>query len=212
MAIKDLSGLKFGRWTVIKPSEKRSYFICRCSCGSMKDVRRDHLLNGKSTSCGCYVKENHSWNYKGNPDRRVLNHIYGNMINRCCNSKSDSYGNYGGRGITVDPVWMESFNTFAEWAYMNGFECGLTIDRINNDLGYCPDNCRFVSMKEQNNNKRNNVVLIIDGVRYTVTQAAEKAGINPKTVFNWLYRGYTKDKVISKLLLAWEPPKEEEDE
>ncbi|MBE6725125.1 MAG: hypothetical protein E7576_08055 [Ruminococcaceae bacterium] len=199
MAINDLTGSVFGRWTVIKPSTKTSYFVCECSCGIIKDVRRDHLLSGKSKSCGCLVKEGHSRIYKGRPDRRSLNRVYGCMIGRCYNTKSDSYAYYGGRGITVCDEWKESFDVFAEWAYENGYKTGLTIDRIDNNKGYYPENCRIVTKQEQNNNKRNNVVLLIDGVRYTVTQAANKAGIKPSTVFNWIYRGATKNEVISKL-------------
>lgn len=203
MAVK--IGERYGKWLVIGEGKDSKHRRCKCDCGEIKDVRADHLTDGRSRSCGCSKKENHPWIYKGNPWRGRLNRIYGNMLRRCYDERSDNYSRYGGRGITVCEAWRNSFDSFADWAYTNGYEKGLTIDRIDNDLVYSPDNCRWATKQEQNHNKRNNVVLMIDGERYTVTQAARKAGINPSKVFGWLYNGTSKDEGIQRLkAVKWE--------
>jgi len=195
----DMIGKTYGRWTVIGYGHDNRHALCKCSCGTTREVRVDHLKDGRSLSCGCIKKEQHPWIYKGKPFRRELNHTYGCMIARCYNPSADSYCRYGGRGITVCDEWKKSFDMFADWAYSNGYEKGLTIDRIDNGRGYTPDNCRWVTKQEQNHNKRNNVVLMIDGRRYTVTQAAIKAGVKPSRVFGWLYRGVSKEEAIRRL-------------
>ena len=199
MSLNDLAGRKFGRLSVLAKSERPCYFVCKCDCGKIKEVRRDHLLTGKTKSCGCWKKDHHPWIYKGKPGRKRLNRIYSNMIFRCYDSRSDGYGRYGARGITVCDEWRESFNNFAEWSYANGYAENLTIDRIDNDKGYSPSNCRWITSSEQNNNKRTNVYLIIDGERYTVTQAARSVGLSKNKVFGWLYRGDSKEEVIQRL-------------
>lgn len=192
-------GEKYGRWTVIGNSEKKNYSVCECQCGNIRDVRNDHLKEGRSQSCGCIKKEKHPWIYKGHPDRRQLNHIYGGMMARCYREKADAYPRYGGKGIIVCDEWKNSFDAFANWAYSNGYQKGLSLDRIDNEKGYSPSNCRFVTKREQQHNKSTNVVLMIDGTRYTATQAAWKSGINPQKIFRWLRRGVSKDEVISRL-------------
>jgi hypothetical protein len=192
-------GERYGKWVVVSGGSDSRHRTCRCDCGTVKEVRTDHLIDGRSRSCGCSKKENHPWIYKGRPNRRELNHVYGCMIARCYNPSADSYCRYGGRGISVCDEWRKSFDSFADWAYINGYKKGLTIDRIDNNLGYSPDNCRWATKQEQNHNKRNNVVLMVDGERYTVTQAARKADINPSKVFGWLYNGTSKDEVIQRL-------------
>lgn len=192
-------GMTFGQWTVTGEGRDKRHVLCSCKCGTIREVRTDHLKEGRSRSCGCLRKENHSWIYKGRPDRRALNRVYGCMLSRCYNPEAQSYIRYGGRGIKVCQEWRDSFDDFAEWAYANGYVKGLTVDRIDNDLGYSPDNCRLATKQEQCHNKRNNVVLMIDGERYTATQAARKAGIKPSTVLGWLYRGVSKDEVIRRL-------------
>lgn len=195
----------FGKWNVIEQGHDSRHVICKCACGTIREVRTDHLIDGRSKSCGCSKKENHPWIYKGRQYRKELNHVYGCMIARCYNQKADSYIRYGGRGITVCPEWKSSFDSFAEWAYENGYVKGLTVDRIDNDSGYSPSNCRLATKQEQCHNKRNNVVLMIDGERYTATQAARKAGVKPSQVFGWLYRGIPKDEVIRRLrAVKWE--------
>jgi hypothetical protein len=121
------------------------------------------------------------------------------MIHRCYNEGSEQYERYGARGVSVCDEWRESFDIFADWAYKNGYAHDLTIDRIDNSKGYSPDNCRWVTIAEQQNNKTNNVVFFINGKRKTASQVAREAGVKPATVHQWLRRGMSKETVLNRL-------------
>lgn len=109
--------------------------------------------------------------------RSRLNSIYHLMKARCCNSSNPNYKNYGARGITVCEEWKNNFKAFKTWALNNGYSDSLTIDRIDNNKGYCPENCRWVSMKEQCNNYRHNHLITYKGKTMTMAQWAEEEGI-----------------------------------
>ena len=111
------------------------------------------------------------------------------MKNRCHNPDADNYKDYGGRGITVCDEWRHSYSAFSTWAKQNGYANNLSIDRIDNNKGYSPENCRWVNDFVQGNNKRSNAVFTIDGETKTVTQWARRYGIKPITVFSRLYKG-----------------------
>ena len=199
---RHLSGQTFGRWHVIGYAGKNNGYkvwMCKCDCGTMREVRESHLLDGRSKSCGCLIHDKPSWNYKGTPDRRRLNRIYGHMIRRCYDADSEQYERYGARGISVCDKWRESFDTFADWAYKNGYAHGLTIDRIDNSKGYSPENCIWVTIAEQQNNKTNNIVFSVDGERKTASQVAREARVKPATVHQWLRRGMSKEDVLNRL-------------
>lgn len=157
---EDLTGRKFGRLTVLSSDEKLGYWICSCDCGTIKSIRKDHLRLGKTISCGCYGREKlrESKIKHGKTDTRLYG-VWYNMKTRCtCKSKRD-YPRYGGRGITVCDEWVHDFQAFYDWAMGNGydenaprFQC--TLDRIDNDKGYSPGNCRWITMKEQCANRR----------------------------------------------------------
>jgi len=195
-------GEKYGKWLVIGEGTDSKHRRCKCDCGEIKEVRVDHLADGRSRSCGCSKKENHPWIYKGNPWRGRLNRIYGNMLRRCYDEKSDNYSRYGGRGITVCEAWRNSFDAFADWAYSNGYSKDLSIDRIDNSKGYSPENCRWVTMQEQQNNKTTNIFFEIDGERKTAKQTALIAGVKPSKIYQMLRRGVTKQEVLSRIGLV----------
>ncbi len=122
------------------------------------------------------------------------------MIQRCFNSNNKYFSYYGGRGISVCDEWRSDFMAFYQWSVENGFKEGLTIDRINNNGNYEPLNCRFVTRKIQQNNRRNNIILTIDNVSKTATQWAELLGINPNTVFYRFKKyGWTAKESISHI-------------
>ena len=152
--LKDLTGLKFGKLTVISFSHmkgKHSYWDCICECGNAHTVRSDCLKCGFVKSCGCMNTTD-----RMKPDsikKHRLYSIYWGMRQRCYNNKQKHYDRYGGRGITVCDEWLNDFKAFYDWAMTNGYRDDLTIDRINNDGNYEPSNCRWVTMKEQNSNK-----------------------------------------------------------
>lgn len=132
---------------------------------------------------------------KGKESR--LRHTWANMCTRCNNPNSPVYKNYGGRGITVCEEWKHHFAPFEEWALKNGYTDELTLDRIDNNKGYSPDNCRFVTYKQQNQNRRDNVVLEFNGEKKCLTEWARVMGIGQSVLFRRLKRGWSTEKALT---------------
>ncbi|MEG6615386.1 hypothetical protein V6C27_02940 [Peptococcaceae bacterium 1198_IL3148] len=194
---KDLTGQTFGRLTVIKLSKEiksgnryRKYWLCICECGNKKDVRTDSLTSGNVRSCGCIKKEQDHKNLTKNHRHKMsgtrLYGIWQKMKDRCYNKNVRSYKDYGARGIKVCDDWLTPDNFF-DWALANGYKDHLTIDRINNDGDYEPDNCRWITPKEQARNRRSNIEVEYLGEKMTMIEAAEKSNISYK-VLNARYR------------------------
>lgn len=133
-------------------------------------------------------------NYKDGRTNTRLYRIYNNMKNRCYNERSNSYKNYGGRGITVCDEWKNDFKAFYDWAITHGYRDDLSIDRIDNDKGYSPDNCRWVTNYVQSNNTRRNNLITLNGETHTLKEWADHFGISEKTVRDRLKRGWSVGK------------------
>ena len=168
----DLTGQKFGRLTVIERADVRSHrreivWRCVCDCGNMKDIPGYSLRSGMTSSCGCWKSEVLA-NFKIRSTTHGLYHhplhgIWNGMKIRCYDKNRKQYKNYGGRGIEVCDEWKNDFKAFYDWAMANGYQKGLSIDRIDNDGDYCPENCRWADNFTQANNSRQCHYIQYDG-------------------------------------------------
>ena len=192
--LKDLTGQRFGRWTVIKRSTKSSvnhatYWLCKCDCGTEKDVDAKKLVSGESKSCGCLMKEiNAKLHTKHGMDETRLCNVYRGIVQRCCDSNSKLFTYYGGRGIWICDEWRNDFTAFHKWAMENGYDENAehgkcTIDRIDNNGSYCPENCRIVSMKTQCNNRRSNIVVEYRGEKKTIAEWCDELHLSYFTIY-----------------------------
>jgi len=192
---KDLTGLIFGRLTVIgRDNIKRGnqYWLCKCSCdkNQITSVCRGSLVCGGTTSCGCYALEMlNKANITHGLSRSRIYDIWLGLKSRCYYKKLKQYCDYGGRGIEVCDEWTRGngFEEFNEWSMNNGYSELLTIDRRDNNGNYSPGNCRWINMKEQCNNTRRNLNIKYKGETKTLAQWCEFLNMPYHTVYHRLY-------------------------
>lgn len=202
----DLTGERFNRLTVLGLSTRRSgrktYWVCKCNCGNNKVVRSDSLKDGSVKSCGCLKEEQDALNLTANhshlESRTVLHNRWLSMKARCFNVSNSRYSRYGGRGITMHKQWVDSYESFRDWALDNGFDKSLTIERIDNDGNYGPDNCTWIPMKEQANNRSTNVNIEYLGRTQNMKQWTDELGLKYGTINARYHRGWKVPKLFSK--------------
>lgn len=169
MRIKDMTGERFGRLTVLQYAGSKRYkkssvamWNCKCDCGKEVTVQGQTLRSGRTKSCGCLSKEVHSEvmterNKNNSRHGQFGTRLYGiwcGMKTRCYNPNHEAYEDYGGRGIAICDEWRNNFQKFHEWAINSGYSDELTIDRIDVDGNYQPSNCKWATMSEQRRNQR----------------------------------------------------------
>ena len=205
MKIINMEGQKYNRLTVIKryykTDDKKTFWLCECECGNEVIAEGYQIRKGYSKSCGCYTKERVGNLNKSHGKRNThLYSIYTAMKSRCNNPNNATYVNYGGRGIKVCDEWDRDFQTFYDWAVTNGYKRELTLDREDVNKGYLPDNCRWVTMEAQQNNRRDNIHININGEVKTVSELAEEQGVPYNYIYSRYFRDYAKERARAKEL------------
>lgn len=185
----NLAGRRFGTLHVLeratdtgngkKPVVK---WVCICDCGKRTVVKSDSLLSGHTSSCGCQ-KVKHGFSHK-----ERLYETWKNMRRRCYDPKNKRWKQYGGKGITICQEWAD-YSVFRAWALSNGYTDELTIDRINVDGNYCPENCRWSSAKQQANNNTRNRLFEFQGQIHTMSELSDLLGMTYSTVQHRVERG-----------------------
>lgn len=202
--LEKLKGFRIGRligldkYKFIDSSDalrKRKYlfFEFRCDCGVIRMFPVKSVLDGHTKSCGCYNRDRittHSLS------KTRLYKIWMGIKVRCNNPNFKHYNRYGGRGISIDKEWDNSFDKFNDWALSNGYNRILTIDRINNDGNYTSENCRWIDMKQQGQNRNNNIKYEYKGEMLTISVISQKININRASVNIKLRKGMSIEQII----------------
>ncbi len=202
MKKRNLKGQKFGNLTVIKEHGRDKYknvlWECLCDCGEKTIVTSGNLVTGHTKSCGCLQKTStilsntkHGYARRGKNHSRLYS-IWSGMTQRCQNPKSNSYKNYGERGISVCKDW-ENFENFKDWSLQNGYQESLSIDRIDVNGDYCPKNCKWSTRIEQANNKRSTKRYLFNKENLTVAEISSKYNLKYEKTRELINVGRIKD-------------------
>lgn len=193
---KHYIGEKINHLTILEKLEEKDKYgnklwLCKCDCGNITKLNSSALANVKG--CGCKID-----NIKHNMSKTKLYRSWNRMKNRCYAKSMACYELYGGRGIKVCDEWKNNFLSFKEWALNNGYKENLSLDRINVDGDYEPNNCRWITMFEQASNKRTNVFYTINGITKTQTQWARYYNIPITNLRRRLSSGWNIEDALTK--------------
>ena len=193
----DLTGQCFGRLLVLERAADKTtgakpkvMWRCRCDCGKEVVVWGSALTQGTTVSCGCKKRKH------GYAKKERLYQTWGNMRRRCYDPANKRYAQYGGRGITICPEW-DDYAAFRAWALSAGYRDDLTIDRIDVDGNYCPENCRWATAAEQANNVTRNRLLTYQGKTMTMSEWAKEFGISYGAINHRVQRGWSMERIAS---------------
>lgn len=207
--VKKLAGRKFGRLTVLRyigvDAKHHALWECRCDCGGMKTAATGNLQRGSVMSCGCLERENRGKHWRTHGMSRSAEHwAWFSMKQRCLNSERRNWKDYGGRGIAVCDHWRDSFENF--YADMGPRPTAQhSLDRKDVNGPYDKANCRWATKKEQSRNRRNNHRITFRGETLTITEWAERIGVDAQVVFKRLQSGWELEKALTTPLRPWAP-------
>jgi hypothetical protein len=201
----DLTGCHFGRLFTVSFShirEKRSFWVAACSCGNVKTVSSAGLRSGSTKSCGCLHRETAAAQGRASRTHGLsksrLSVIHSGMITRCYKPNAINYDRYGGKGVTVCDEWRFDRWSFFKWALANGYRDDLEIDRIENDKGYEPGNCRWVKSTKNQNNRSNNRLITIEGVTKTLADWSKISRVAISTIRRRMTAGMAEQEAIMR--------------
>ena len=210
MAFVDIAGQKFGKLVALYPTGKKTkhggnaIWMCQCDCGNYTEANTGALRCGGKKSCGCAVIEhtsNLNKTHGGRKERLYL--VWMDMRRRCRDPKDENYKNYGGRGISVCQEWDSDYSAFRSWSEETGYDDKAeshkcTLDRIDVNGNYEPSNCRWVDMKTQCNNRRNNVMIAFRGEVKSQAEWSRVLGFNQTLIRKRLAAGWDVERALTE--------------
>jgi len=197
----------FGRLTIINEANSRHHWVCICACGTKCEVMKRHLQSGKTSSCGCLHREQLANRVRTHGASETVTYArWRSMRARCMLPNSKSFPKYGAKGITVCDRWKDSFENFLS----DMGECpspSMTVERLNNSLGYSPDNCKWATRTEQNRNTSSNRMLTFRGETHCVSEWAEILNIKYRTIMTRLNKGMSAEEALGTPIRQSKPKK-----
>lgn len=199
----NLVGQEFNKLLVVeflRMKGSHAIYKCLCDCGNYTEAYGANIKKNHTTSCGCSsIKHKKEFAVKSithGLTKHPLFMSWVGMRNRCYYVKHNRYANYGGKGIVVCEEWKGNFKSFFEWGIANGWAKGLSIDRIDTNKSYSPDNCRFSTVSEQNKNRTTNIYITYNGVTKVANDWAKITGVRGQTISKRLRKGWDIYSVI----------------
>lgn len=204
MRKNDITGQRFGKLVAVKSiynkEKKITLWECKCDCGNTCFVRANRLVHNRTKSCGCLRNDSNKARITthGMSNTKVYN-TWHSMKARCYNPTNHNYDHYGKRGISVCDEWRDSFEAFYEWAMANGYQESLSLDRIDNDGNYCPQNCRWTTTKVQNNNRGVSLNITYDGRTQNLSEWCKELNLPYIRIYQRVVKyGYTFEEAITE--------------
>lgn len=206
----DYTGQRINYLTVVRfipANEREGYsinkdtrrWLCKCDCGKYVRVRSDQLKDRRINSCGCMAGKLSGDKHKKHGMKNTrLYRIWHGMKCRCNNQSSKDFGRYGGRGVSVCSEWANDFSCFYNWAIANGYNETLSLDRKDNEKGYCPENCRWINNKWQCRNRRDNVYVTYKGDSKTIAELCDLLNFDRALAYHRHSRGWTGEEIFEK--------------